>query len=68
MRLGREFRRGLEQGRHDGEVTLVQRQIEVRFGGVPDFLRDRMANMSDAELETVAVRPLDARKIEDLLP
>ncbi len=82
--LGREFRRGLEQGlergleqglergleqgRHDGEVALLLRQVEKRFGAAPNGLRDRLARMSDSELESVGVRLLEARTLAELLP
>ena len=65
--LGREFKRGLEQGRHDGELAVLLRQIEKRFGSVPSPLRDRLAKMSVSEVESVALRLLDARSVEDLL-
>jgi hypothetical protein len=73
--LGREFKRGLKQGReqglqegrHDGELAVLLRQIEKRFGSVPFHLRDRLAKMSVPEVEAVALRVLDARKVEDLL-
>jgi len=73
--LGREFKRGLEQGReqglergrHDGELNLLLRQVERRFGSVPSALRERLTAMSDSEIESVALRLLDARSIEDLM-
>lgn len=73
--LGREFKRGLaqglaqglEQGRHDGEVAVLLRQIERRFGSVPSLVRDRVAKMSVTEVESAALRLLDARSVEDLL-
>jgi hypothetical protein len=74
--LGREFRRGLEQGlergleqgRHDGEVALLLRQVERRFGVAPRGLQDRLARMSDSELESVGVRLLEAQSLGELLP
>jgi len=69
--LGREFKRGLaqglEQGRHDGELAVLLRQIEKRFGSLPPALRDRLAKMSLSEVESAALRLLDARSVEDLL-
>ncbi len=64
--LGREFKRGLTQGRHDGELAVLMRQIEKRFGNVPPTLRERLDKMSVAEVEAVALRLLDARSIEEL--
>ena len=58
---------GLEKGRHDGEIALLFRQIERRFGSVPATLQERFAKMSIPEVESVAIRLLDARSVEDLL-
>jgi hypothetical protein len=70
--LGREFRRGLEQGMeqglHQGELTVLLRQIEKRFGAVSPTLRERLAALSGSELETAALRLLDARTLDELLP
>jgi len=33
--LGREFRRGLQKGRQEGELRVLRRQIEKRFGAIP---------------------------------
>ena len=69
--LGREFKRGLEQGREqgrrDGELAVLLRQIEKRFGSIPSGLRDRLAKMSVSEVECAALRLLYARSVEDLL-
>ena len=77
--LGREFKRGLaqgleqgraqglEQGRHDGELAVLLRQIEKRFGSVPSPLRDRLAKMSVSEVESAALRLLDARSVDGIL-
>ena len=57
---------GREQGRHDGELAVLLRQIEKRFGGVPAPLRERLEKMSVSEVEAVALRLLDARSAEEL--
>ena len=80
--LGREFKRGLaqgreqgvqqgreqgvEQGRHDGELFLLLRLAEKRFGNIPAPLKDRLANLPVAELESATLRLLDARTAEDI--
>jgi len=73
--LGREFKRGLaqgqelgrEQGRHDGELAMLLRQIGKRFGSAPASLQDRLEKMSVPEIEAVSLRLLDARSIDELL-
>jgi Domain of unknown function (DUF4351) len=69
MQEGREqgLEMGMERGRHDGEVAVLLRQIGKRFGSVPDTLQERFAKMSIPEVESVALRLLDARSVEELL-
>ena len=66
-KLRRALAQGREEGRHDGELTVLLRQAEKRFGPVPDTVRTRLEKMSDAELEAAALRLLDARTVEELL-
>lgn len=56
--LGREFKRG--------ELSLLRRQIEERFGPIPQWAADRLVERSAAELEELGVRVLKARTIEEL--
>ena len=73
--LGPVLRRGLLQGRAEGlgeglvqgEQTVVIRQIEKRFGTVPDWARQRLMAMSVPEIEETALRLLDVTSLEDLL-
>jgi hypothetical protein len=60
--LGREFKRGLQQG----ELTLLRRQIEERFGPIPQWAEERLGALSAAELEELGVRVLKAKTIEEL--
>jgi hypothetical protein len=57
--LGREFKRG--------ELTVLRRQIEKRFGAIPSWAEERLAGRSPADLEDLSVRVLDAPSLEDLL-
>jgi predicted transposase YdaD len=80
--LGREYRKGLEEGRQEGraegreegreegrqgELLIVRRLIEKRFGPVPSSAAERLAKLSAQELEELSGRLLDARNLEDLL-
>jgi hypothetical protein len=69
--LGREFKRGkLEgklEGELEGELKILRRQIEKRFGAIPDWADQRLANKSHAALEDLSLRVLDAGSIEELL-
>ena len=57
--LGREFKKG--------ELTIIRRLIEKRFGAIPGWAEERLAARSPAELEDLSVRVLDAESMEDLL-
>lgn len=60
--LGREYKKGVEQG----EVIILRRQIQTRFGNVPAWVEQRLTNLSTAELEQLGIRILDAATLEDL--
>jgi phage terminase Nu1 subunit (DNA packaging protein) len=57
--LGREYKKG--------ELVVLRRQIEKRFGGIPAWVEERLAGLSARELEDLRVRVLDATSLEDLL-
>jgi len=57
------YRLGLQKG----ELTVLRRQIEKRFGVLPGWAEERLAARSTTELEELSVRVLDAQSIEDLL-
>jgi hypothetical protein len=61
--LGREYKRGLQEG----ELNVLRRLIEKRFGALPSWAEERLTGRSAAELEELSVRVLDTQSIEDLL-
>jgi hypothetical protein len=65
--LGPPYKRGLEEGELEGERKVLRRQIEKRFGPIPDWAEERLTSRSATELEDLSVRVLDAQSIEDLL-
>jgi hypothetical protein len=65
--LGPAFQRGLERGKLEGELEILRRQIEKRFGPIPKWAAERLAARSAEELEELSVRILDVTNIEDLL-
>jgi len=50
-----------------GELTILRRQIEKRFGPIPAWAEERLANWPPRDLEELGVRMLDAQSLEDLL-
>jgi uncharacterized protein DUF4351 len=65
--LGREFKRGLQEGELKGELTVLRRLIEKRFGIMPRWAEERLAGRTTTELEELSERLLDAQSIEELL-
>ena len=59
--------KGEQKGRHAGEVAILRRQIEKRFGRMPARAVKRLASRSTAELEELSERVLDAASLDDLL-
>ena len=50
-----------------GELTILRRQFEKRFGPLPAWAEERLANWAARDLEELGVRMLDAQSLEDLL-
>jgi hypothetical protein len=59
--------KGLQEGRQAGELTVLRRLIEKRFGALPGWARERLASMPAAELEDLGERLLDAVSMDELL-
>jgi hypothetical protein len=57
--LGREYKKG--------ELVVLRRLIEKRFGSIPTWAEERLAGLSPRQLEDLSVRVLDAKSLEELL-
>jgi len=57
-----EFARGLQEG----ELKVVRRQIQAKFGGLPEWAEERLKLLNVNELEDLGVRVLKAESIEAL--
>lgn len=70
--LGPTFKKGLEEGelkgKLEGELKILRRQIEKRFGPIPKWAAERLAARSATELEELSDRILEVTNIEDLFP
>ena len=62
---GRE--EGLQEGLQAGELTILRRQIEKRFGALPSWAGEKLAKMPASELEDLSERVLDAKSLDELL-
>ncbi|WP_029631678.1 DUF4351 domain-containing protein [[Scytonema hofmanni] UTEX B 1581] len=60
------MRQGLEQGEKQGELKLLMRQINRRFGEISPDLKGRIENLSTPELENLGEALLDFSYVADL--
>ncbi|MGA2737893.1 MAG: DUF4351 domain-containing protein [Bryobacteraceae bacterium] len=56
-----------QKGRQEGELTVLRRQIEKRFGTLPGWAREKLAALPAEQLEDLSERVLDAKSVEELL-
>jgi hypothetical protein len=68
LQKGREqgLEEGLEQGRDQGRLQQLRKQLEHRFGSLPEWTLDRLGKATSSLLDDWAVRLLDATKVEDV--
>ncbi len=66
------LQQGLQQGRKDGlqagELIILRRQLNKRFGNLPPSIDERLSNLSTSELEDLSVRLFDAKTLDELFP
>jgi hypothetical protein len=56
----------IRQGRQEGELTILRGQLGKRFGTMPAWVDDRLAELSTAELEDLSLRLFDAKSLDEL--
>ena len=61
------YGKGLKEGRLLGEANLVLRQLERRFGALPDSVEARVRSADDSALERWSLQILDASSLEEVL-
>jgi hypothetical protein len=64
--IGPLLRRGMAAGRVAGERALLLKQMAKRFGPLPEWVSERIAQLGKEELEDLGVRFLDAQSLEEL--
>jgi hypothetical protein len=55
---------GRQEGRQEGESSILRRQLDRRFGPLPDWVDARLATANTAQLEAWALRILEADSLE----
>jgi predicted transposase YdaD len=58
---------GLQAGLQAGELTILRRQIEKRFGALTGWAVEKLSALSASDLEDLSERVLDAKSVEELL-
>ena len=72
--IGPAIRKGLQEGRQQGlqeglqkgALAVLRRQIERRFGALPTRMEERLASLTEPELDDFSLRLLDAKSLEEL--
>jgi len=63
--IGPAIREGLQRGRQEGELAILRRQMEKRFGAIPAWADERLTKLSTPEIEDLSLRLLDAKSINE---
>jgi hypothetical protein len=64
--FGPMFREEYAKGQATGQIKILLRLIEKRFGKVTTATRERIAGLQPGQLEEVSLRILDAKQLEDI--
>ncbi|MBL8399988.1 MAG: DUF4351 domain-containing protein [Candidatus Accumulibacter sp.] len=57
---------GRQQGRQEGESALLQKQLERRFGTLPNWVHERLGQATPEQLETWGLDLLDAAGLDEV--
>ncbi|HIJ84114.1 MAG: Cytosolic protein [Magnetococcales bacterium] len=57
---------GMKKGHRNGEATIVTRQLQHRFGTVPDWVSIKIAEAQPPALEEWSLRILDAQSLDEV--
>ena len=58
--------KGLEKGRQEGEARILSRQLQHRFGEVPSWVQEKIAQADQAILEEWSLRFVNAQSLEEI--
>ena len=64
--LEQGLERGRQEGRQEEGLAILRRLIGKRFGTVPAWAEERLANLSTAQIEDFSLSVLDAKSIGEL--
>ena len=58
--------KGIEQGKQEGQVSMVMRQLKHKFGDINSDVEAQIQKLSSPQLEDLSEALLDFEKVEDL--
>ncbi|MBF0462223.1 MAG: DUF4351 domain-containing protein [Magnetococcales bacterium] len=58
---------GIQEGEQKGEAKMLVRQLQRRFGNVPEWANEKIAKADLSSLEEWSLRILDAPTLESVL-
>ncbi|MBF0348929.1 MAG: DUF4351 domain-containing protein, partial [Magnetococcales bacterium] len=57
---------GEQRGRQEGEAAILTRQLQRRFGTIPDWASEKIAKAVLSALEEWSLRIFDAQSLDDV--
>ena len=60
------IQQGVVLGRQEGRLELVRRQLEKRFGPLPDAARQKLESLTAEQIDDIGLAMLDASTLEEL--
>ena len=64
--LARGRREGIEKGIEKGETALLAKMLELKYGSLPDGVRDKLAQADAAAIEQWAAKLLAAQTLAEI--
>ncbi|MBF0420104.1 MAG: DUF4351 domain-containing protein [Magnetococcales bacterium] len=65
-RLGHRLEQMLQEGEQIGEAKILTRQLQRRFGILPEWVREKIAKANQPSLEEWSLRFVDAQTLDDV--
>ena len=65
--LEKGIKQGREEGIEKGKMSVLERQLVLKFGSLPDWAKKKFENASADQLEKWALKIFDAKSIQELL-
>ncbi|NGZ05166.1 MAG: DUF4351 domain-containing protein [Magnetococcales bacterium] len=59
-------REGRQEGRQEGEISILIRQLQHRFGPVPEWATEKIKQANSSTLELWSLNYMDARTLEEV--